>query len=356
MSQTQADDPDAPADGMTPQAAAAPPPPPPAPRRSGRGSFVALILGGAVAGGLGFGAAQLDTAAMGSADQTARLDALEQSLSVLAAETAALRADLAALPLPQTESLAARLDAQEAQLAALNLGALESRLTALEARAEGGLSPADRAALDGLRAEVEAIKAGGIAQAQIDAASAELAAALDRAKAEVEAMQASTLAQAAAAARQGALMQIGAALDAGAPYGFALQALAGVDLPEPLVAGAAGLPGLKALQDSFPQAARAALEAALKADMGQTWTDRALSFLRTQVGARSLTAREGDDPDAILSRAEAALAAGDAGAALAELDGLPEAAQTALAGWRAEAERRQAALNALATLTAELAP
>lgn len=340
---------------MAPRADAAPTPLP-APRRSGRAGFVALVLGGAVAGGLGFGAAQLDTLGPGAADQTARIAALEQSLAALAAEAAALRGDLAALPQPQAEGLAARLDAQEALLAALDLGALERRLTALEARAERGLSPADRAALDALRAEIEAIKAGGIAQAQIDAASAELAAALDRAKAEAEAMQASTLAQAAASARQGALLQIGAALDAGAPYGFALEALDGVALPEPLVAGASGLPGLKALQDSFPPAARAALEAALKADMGQTWTERALSFLRTQVGARSLTARAGDDPDAILSRAEAALTAGDVGAALAELTGLPDVAQTALAGWRAEAERRQAALDALASLTADLAP
>ncbi|MGQ0609693.1 MAG: COG4223 family protein [Paracoccaceae bacterium] len=355
MSQTQADDPDALSAGTTPRGDAALPPQP-APRRSGRGSLAALVLGGAVAGGLGFSAARLDMLSPDTADQSVQLAALEQALGALAEETATLRADLAAVPPPQTEGLAARLEAQEAQLAALNLGALESRLTALEARAEGGLSPADRAALNGLRAEIEAIKAGGIAQAQIDAASAELAAALDRAKAAAEAMQASTLAQAAASARQGALLQIGAALDAGAPYGFALQAFDGVALPEPLVAGASGLPGLKALQDSFPPAARAALEAALKADMGQTWTERALSFLRTQVGARSLTARAGDDPDAILSRAEAALAAGDVGAALAELGGLPDVAQTALAGWRADAERRQTALEALATLTADLAP
>lgn len=351
MSETPADDPAVPSAAGTAQAA------PPARRQAGRGGFAALLLGGAVAAGLGFGAAQLvPLASPAATDMTARLDGLAQDVAALSADLAGARADLAALPQPETEALSTRLTELEARLATLDMAAVESRLDALEARAANGLSAADRAALDALRAEIEAIKAGGIAQAQIDAASAELAAALDRAKAAAEALQAETLAGAQDAARRGALLQIGAALDAGAPYGFALRALEGVALPEPLVAGAAGLPGLKALQDSYPQAARAALEAALKSDMGQTWTERALSFLRTQVGARSLTAREGDDPDAILSRAEAALGAGDVPLALSALDQLPGAAQTALAPWRAEAERRQAALDALATVSAGLGP
>ena len=95
-----------------------------------------------------------------------------------------------------------------------------------------------------------------------------------------------------------------------------------------------GVPSLATLQDSFAEAARAALEAALRADMGDSWTDRAMSFFRTQTGARSLTPREGSDPDAILSRAEAALAKGDLVTTLAELDSLPEVARTAMADWR----------------------
>lgn len=351
MSETPAVDPAAP-----PAGDAAEMPTLPAPQRpSGRGSLAALVLGGAVAAALGFGAAQLVPLFSPAAiDMTDRLDGLTQDVAALSAELAGQRADLAALPQPQTEALSARLTELEARLASLDMTSVESRLTALEARAANGLSGADRAALDALRAEIGAIKASGIAQSQIDAASAELAAALDRAKAAAEAMQAEALAQGQDAARRGAILQIGAALEAGMPYGFALQALEGMTLPEALVAGASGLPGLRSLQDSFPGAASAALQAALKADMGQTWTERALSFLRAQVGARSLTPRDGDDPDAILSRAEAALTAGDVGAALAGLDALPAEAQTALAGWRGAAERRQAALDALSGLAAEL--
>ena len=82
---------------------------------------------------------------------------------------------------------------------------------------------------------------------------------------------------------------------------------------------------------AFPTAARAGLEAALRADMGSSWTERATNFLRAQTGARSLDPREGDDPDAILSRAEAAVSAGDLATALTEIAALPEPAQTAMA-------------------------
>jgi hypothetical protein len=67
---------------------------------------------------------------------------------------------------------------------------------------------------------------------------------------------------------------------------------------------------------------------------------------------RSLAPREGNDPDAVLSRAEAALAAGDLGTALAEAAALPEAGQAAMAGWVGLAAVRQAATAALAELTA----
>ena len=170
----------------------------------------------------------------------------------------------------------------------------------------------------------------------------------------VDAMQQSAAAAATKSAQGAAILQIHAAMDSGAAYGAALQALQGITLPEALTANAEGLPSLKVLQDSYPQAARLALEAALKADMGESWTERALSFLRTQVGARSLTAREGTDPDAVLSRAEAALSAGDVPGALTELDALPDTAKTAMETWRTGADRRQAAQAGLAALTQEL--
>ncbi|NCM97487.1 MAG: hypothetical protein GW948_09390, partial [Rhodobacterales bacterium] len=114
-------------------------------------------------------------------------------------------------------------------------------------------------------------------------------------------------------------------------------------------------PTLAALQAAFPEAARAALDAALRADMGTSLTQRMTAFLRTQTGARSLTPREGTDPDAVLSRAEAALLGGDLAGAQAEIGALPPEAQAAMADWQALAERRLAATDALAALVAAMA-
>ena len=51
--------------------------------------------------------------------------------------------------------------------------------------------------------------------------------------------------------------------------------------------------------------------------------------------------------DAILSRAEAALDAGDLRSALTELEALPDDAASAIADWREAAETRAAAVAAL---------
>ena len=78
--------------------------------------------------------------------------------------------------------------------------------------------------------------------------------------------------------------------------------------------------------------------------------DRFAAFLRRQTNARSLAPREGDDADAILSRAEAALSAGDLPTALSELDALPDSARTTMEGWISDAADRAAAVSAAAEL------
>jgi hypothetical protein len=321
----------------------------PMPRRSGWGG---PVLGGVIAAGLGFGLAQV----MPWAGSTP-MGASVEEMAAAQAEIAQLRAQIAAMPVVDLGAVTGRLVALEAQISDLeipDLSAALGRIAALEARPAGGLSGADAAALAGLQTEVAAMKTGGISQAQVDAAGAALQAKLDAALAAAGAMQASAAEAAAKSAQGAALLQIRAAMDSGAAFGAALAMLEGVSVPEALSIQAGGLPSLKSLQDAYPQAARLALDAALKADMGEGWTERALSYLRTQVGARSLTAREGADPDAILSRAEAALSAGDVPGALTELDALPDIAKTALSAWRADADRRQAAQAALMALTQEL--
>jgi hypothetical protein len=328
-----------------------------APRRFG---WLGPVLGGVVAAGLGFALAQYQPIAqmMGGAVSGASVE----EVAALRAEIADMQAAIAAQPAADTSEMAARLDGVETALAALPLPANDSlemdammgRLAALEARPVGGLSGADAAALAALQTEIASIKTGGIAQAQVDAASAELQAKLDEALAAAGSLQQGATEAATKASQRGAVMQIAAALDSGAPFGSAIQALEGVSLPKALTANSAGLPSLKSLQDSFPGAARQALDSALKANMGNSWTERATSFLRTQVGARSLEPREGADPDAVLSRAEAALTAGDVPGALAELDALPDEAKTALQTWRIGADQREAAETALAGVMREL--
>lgn len=73
-----------------------------------------------------------------------------------------------------------------------------------------------------------------------------------------------------------------------------------------------------------------------------------------QLGARSVTPREGDDPDAVLSRAEAAVVDGQLDAALAEIAALPETARAEMAGWEAAAAKRLSAMRAAETLAQSL--
>ena len=106
------------------------------------------------------------------------------------------------------------------------------------------------------------------------------------------------------------------------------------------------------LRDTFAPAARDALAAARA---GTVETDRSLgSFLRRQLGARSVEPREGDDPDAVLSRAEAALTQGRLQQTLDEIAALPDPARAALADWTALARLRLSALGAAETLAQSL--
>lgn len=320
-----------------------------APRRSGAGAFLGTVLGGALVFAAGFGLArfQPDLLPVGSAAD------LSVTVQAQGAEIAALKEALANAPAAAPDpALADRLAALEERVQSAPATDLEARLAALEARpaATGG---ADPAALDALRAEVEALKAGGPAAAQANDLAAAAEARLAEVQAAADALRAETEAATAATRRAAALTRLSAALESGAPFAAALAELGG-DVP-PVLADAAqsGLPSLAALQDRFPEAARLALDAAIHADMGASWTERVGNFLKVQTGARSLTPREGDDPDAILSRAEAAVAAGDLPAALAEIAALPAPAQEAMADWTAAATARVQAADAIAALAAQ---
>jgi len=116
-----------------------------------------------------------------------------------------------------------------------------------------------------------------------------------------------------------------------------------------------GVPTLADLKLGFTAPARAALDASRRELAGGSAGQRIGAFLQTQLGARSTVPRDGDGPDAILSRAEAAIAEGALNAALAELSGLPAAGQAEMADWVAMAQTRIDAQAAIAALTAQFA-
>lgn len=286
-----------------------------------------LIIGGIVAAVLGFGLARLVPGGWPVQDTTE----LRTEISRQAQEITSLRDQLGALSLP-------------------NLAPLEERVARLEN------TPADLSGIQGQIDELRGQMTEGTLSPDLQAIVQETEQKLADAQAQATQLQEQSAAAARAATTSAALTRIAAAVDSGTPYGSALGNLreAGVEVPEPLVANEGGLPTITALQASFPEAARAGLEASLKADMGATWADRVGSFLRAQTGARSLSPREGNDPDAILSRAEAALARGDLPATLSEVGSLPLEGQAAMSAWRAEAEKRTTAVQALDALTASV--
>lgn len=357
-----------------------PTPPPPSPAKGGSGGVIALLLGGVLAAGAGFGLSRVvpdgwplqDTSDLQAqlAAQSAQVNDLLAAVQALPAPepVAPLRDELAALA-AQVTDLRTALTATRAEIATLratpapDLSALDQRLTALESLPpEQGVSdPAALGALSrdiaALRAEVEAQQAATAGMAAEVAAAAESAQAeLAAAQTEAERLRAEAAAEAQRAALLTALGRVETALANGADFATPLAdlAAAGVTVPEVLTANAAGLLALPALQAAFADPARDALRVSLQDDMGDTLTDRLGTFLRSQTGARSLTPREGADPDAVLSRAEAALQDGRIADALAELAALPEPGRAAMAAWAAQATLVVQAQDAVAQLAAGL--
>jgi hypothetical protein len=164
-------------------------------------------------------------------------------------------------------------------------------------------------------------------------------------------MRAAASAEAAETQARAALTQILSAMNNGQGFVGPLSDLraTGVKIPAPLIENVEGVASLADLRADFPPAARNAL--AVSRGVGN---DSVGGFFRTQLGIRSLEPKDGDDPDAILSRAEAAIEAGDLPAALEEIGTLPPEAQAELATWVAQAETRLTTVDAAHGLMAEL--
>ncbi len=300
----------------------------PSPVKPHRSGFLAGVLVGVVAAGAGYGVATFYPLQ----------PPVVQDMAPLQAEIDTLKAQIAAVPDPS-----ARLDQLEQTIkAAPDLGQITARIVALEARPSGVSAQ--------MQADIAALQAQSKPFDPAPAVQAAIAAELDAVKKSAADMQAQAEAAAKKATRTAQIALLRAAMDTGAPFASAKDM---ADLPAVLADHAdTGLPSLTVLRETFPDAARLALEAALRANMGGTWAERVTNFLRAQTGARALTPRDGNDPDAILSRTEAALNAADLPRALAEIQTLPPEAQTALQDWTTNATLRQSALEALTALAA----
>lgn len=317
--------------------------------------------------------ASIETSLVGVSDQVAALAAapdpavaldaaIAETRGALDAEIAGLRDEIGRIdPTANRQRLAELTSTVEGQAA--ELATIKDQLTGSPA-ASGTLSDEAaaqidvyRAELDGLQAEVAALSGNvGALDQRIDEIDAEAEAEIEAAQtqvAEVEAEAGTALDQ---AGLQADLALIRAAIAGGQPFDEPAARLAGypdVTLPEGLDAAAAtGVAPLPVLRDSFPDAAHDAIQASILASAGDGVFARSQAYLRAQVASRSLTPREGLDPDAVLSRVEDRLRQDDLEGALAEAEQLPTEAVAAMSGWLNAARLRLAAETGLATLTA----
>ncbi len=351
-------------------------------QKSSGGGFMGGFIGGAIAaaiiagliwatnpdilGGSNQGAESVDQIATGLAEQSGRNDAFEAELASLREEISTLRAlapedagdqtaQLTALEAGLTERIEATSAALEDISAALSV--LEGRIAQVEARPP---------VVDGT-SEAEATQIVTEMREALEAQRAELATLADDARnritaAEEEAAALQTEAQetARAAVARSALSRLQASLDAGGPFAGALSDLTGTTSAEiaPILVNNAdtGIPTLLDLQQSYSEAARAGLAASIRAGLAEddSAMNRLGAFLRTQTGARSVTPRDGDDPDALLSRAEAALGEGRLADTMDLIAVLPEPGQEAMADWRSQAQTRLDATAALDALAASI--
>ncbi len=306
-----------------------------------------------IAGGIGYGIATFYPL-------TGQSDDIGAQLAAQSDQIAALQAQLADQPAPDFSPLETQIETIQAdvadQIGALE-GDLEGQFTAIDARlidvekrpnGDGTLSDT---ALDAYQRELEQLRAElDASQANVMSAAAQAEADLAAARAEAEQLEKEALAAAEAAAARAALNRVATAVETGAPFADAVADLPG-EIPVALSAAAdAGVATTANLTDAFPAVARAALATArsegLSDDAGGLG-----GFLRNQFDVRSTAPQEGPGPDAVLSRAEAAVKEGRVADALAEIEALPEVARAELIDWTARASERADVLAAIATLS-----
>ena len=325
-----------------------------------RGGLFPALLGGVLAACLGFAAGQtglLDSILPGAQQQNEELSKLQTQISattekLVELETAVQSSATDLGPLNNridkldgaVTEVSKSLDGRQQSLADTTaaLTELNTRLTSLEKR------PIDE----------------GVSQQAIVAYEREIAALSDTVtelRSEVEQLleNAHTLeasardqqeaAEAAArlAERHSKVARLRSVAAIGSPFAVELADAAALGLDIPAVVESAaetGVTSVTTLAEMFPDVARDALAAARSEDPEKGGL---AGYLQRQLGARSVTPREGDDADAVLSRVESAVQNGDIPKAMELIATLPEVAQAEMADWLILARTRVDVLAAL---------
>jgi hypothetical protein len=309
-----------------------------------------------------------DTAALGALDS--RVKTLEErkvetppDLSDLTSRVTRLEGSMNALAETAKEGGsvpdAAALDAKIGDLEQRLQGKIDSALAAQQ-----GESTTD---FKDLQKEVEALKAklGALAEAHLAGDTSDLApqlTTLDQRIAKLEAALpelSTAIDRSSASAKSGvaaiAFANLRNAVADGRPYAAELAALRSL-IPDPGDLGAlpshadTGIPTVAELSASLTKLAEAS--AAQPAAPAETSIlDSMVASAKSAISIRRIGADvTGDEPAAVLARAEAALQQGDLAAAIKEVESLPAPSRDAFAGWLDDARARASANDTLSKL------
>ena len=288
------------------------------------------------------------------ADISAQIETVEAKLELRIAEIEA--ANLQQDTIDQIKLLLDQLDAKDADFST-SIAMLSDNIQALQS------------AFDAVQSEIAEVSArqaltseGGTVSEEVITQFEEKLAAIIAAQQDLNKSQAQvTEVQQDAASKlrwANALSQITDALETGRPFAKALDQLGdinGIVIPTELSDVATqGAPSLFDLKKQLPQLARVAIRADIKARADESILNKFTSFLKSQVGTRSLEPQAGDTMDAVFSRIEGALDERDLSTALAETNALSDLAKETMKDWVAALAKLTGATLAVQSLQQQL--
>jgi hypothetical protein len=309
-----------------------------------------------------------DTAALGA------LDARVKTLEDRKVETPPDLSDLTSRVTRLEESINALAETAKEGGSVPDAAALDAKIGDLEQRLQGKIDSALAAQqgestteLKDLQKEVEALKAklGALAEAHLAGDTSDLApqlTTLDQRIAKLEATLpelSTAIDRASASAKSGAaaiaFANLRNAVAAGRPYAAELAALKSL-IPDSGDLGAlpshaeTGIPTVAALASDLTKLAETSAAPA-PAPAQTSILDSMMASAKSAISIRRIGAdATGDEPAAMLARADAALDQGDLAAAIKEVESLPAQARDPLAGWLADAQARASANDTLSKL------